>query len=92
MGRFFNETLKDLHKLPDSKTLEKMRKEYNDGRTLHSESTEESGITSGDGRNAPESQPAVLSAQDGPEPARPVRQKRTRKARSDKGKGHQQHH
>ena len=92
MGRFFNERLKDLQKLPDSKTLEKMRKEYNDGRTLHSESTEETGITFGDGGNSPESQPAVLSAEDGQESTRPVRQKRTRKARSDKGKGHQQHH
>jgi len=29
MGRFFNERLKNLHKLPDSKTLEQMRKDYN---------------------------------------------------------------
>ena len=29
MGEFFNKELKDLHKLPDSKTLEQMRKDYN---------------------------------------------------------------
>lgn len=29
MGKFFNTMLKDLHKLPDSKTLEQMRRDFN---------------------------------------------------------------
>ena len=91
MGEFFNQVVKKMHKIPDSKTLEKMRREFNE-RTLHSESTEESGVILGDGGNTAEPQLDVLSTQNGEEPVRPVREKRTRKTRRDKGKRHQQNH
>lgn len=89
MGRFFNEQLKSLHKIPDTKTLERMRKEFNSDRVIHSESAETNGVTLGDGGNDTEPEPAVLLANDGEVSIRPIREKRTRKTRRNKGISHQ---
>ena len=99
MGEFFNTQLMSRKKIPVSKEMEKMRQDYNNAmrekvndRTVYSESAKESGITSGNGGDSPESQPDILPAQDVTRTVRPEGKRRTRKARSDKGKRHKQNH
>ena len=96
MGRFFNKHIMNIGNLPKERTpdgrikvksLEVERKEWN-ARIMGRKETKEEGIIHTDDGNKGETKPDVLPPKDEQGAIRPVRKKRTRKARSDKGKRH----
>ena len=86
MGKFFNNMLRTLHKIPmiekvgQKAPLEQMRKEFNEQNMGSSQGTEK-GASGEKGGNKGETESGVLPSKDGVGATRPTRKKRARKTR-----------
>ena len=71
MGKFFNEKVKNLHKIPESRDMERMRREFINEQTLCRQAEAKEGTSVTDGGNREEPVPDVLSTREKRKAGRP---------------------